>query len=287
MCVCVRRSAVKENQLSLNLSLRASCLSANVQFVWQISWNGKSRGRKQACYWQRTGQVTQSCRVLTTITGHQRSSSCHATLTFEAPVHFNGRGWVVSLLRLLSEFMSGRNIDCPVTREPRTHGSLSWPVIRVHSFVSVQNCAETALVQRLRTSSPDWADCCENRSDVIRLNCRRSTYRSVLCTEQTKQKETVLRMVVFWNKLRSCRYTSWSEMSIRLSTLLATVSGRVGSGHRPVDCISACSQRRSLQKNSRPATVLMSQPDVRHDAEKESVTTVKLNCHCTTVTDFP
>jgi hypothetical protein len=53
-------------------------------------------------------------------------------------------------------------------------------------------------------------------------------------------------------------------MSIRLSTLLAVVLG-----HRPVDYTSACSQRRSLQiaeghlqKNSRPATVLMSQPDV-------------------------
>jgi hypothetical protein len=29
--------------------------------------------------------------------------------------------------------------------------------------------------------------------------------------------------------------------------------------------------------------VLMSQPDVRHGAEKESVTTVEVNCHCTTV----
>jgi len=50
--------------------------------------------------------------------------SHHFTLTFEAPVHFNGQWRVVSLLRLLSEFMSGRNIDCPVTREPRTRGSL-------------------------------------------------------------------------------------------------------------------------------------------------------------------
>ena len=33
--------------------------------------------------------------------------------------------------------------------------------------MSVQNCAELALLLRLRTSSPDWSDCCENRIDVI------------------------------------------------------------------------------------------------------------------------
>jgi len=109
-----------------------------------VQW--QARGRRQACSWQRTGLVTQSFRGSTTITGHQSSSSCHCTSLWHLrrPCLLTGR--VVSVLHLLPEFMSVRNIVCPITRKPRTHGSIGWPVIECilscrHKIVPKRRCS--------------------------------------------------------------------------------------------------------------------------------------------------
>jgi hypothetical protein len=91
--------------------------------------------------------------------------SLHFTLTFEASVLFNGAGCIgtspASRVHVVQEHRQPSNEE---VSNP-WFGRLTSD--RVHSFVSPKNCAETALLLRLQTSSPDWSDCCENGSDVI------------------------------------------------------------------------------------------------------------------------
>jgi hypothetical protein len=110
----------------------------------------------------RTGDAVSGVRQpLMGTRGHQAVAPLH----FEAPVPFNGAGGIGTSPAFRVHV--GREHRLPSNEEASNPWFDRLTSDRVHSFVSLQNRAETALLLRLRTSNPDWSDCCENGSDVI------------------------------------------------------------------------------------------------------------------------